>query len=59
MEGCVSCYFWGRLAKSHRHEVRIIAPERVKSFLQGQKTDANDALAIGAVYLKLACVLAP
>jgi len=28
------------------HEVRVINPKKVKAFLQGQKTDANDALAI-------------
>jgi transposase len=48
MEGCGSCHYWGRLAQSYGHEVRIIAPKRVKGFLSGQKTDANDALAIVA-----------
>ena len=46
MEGCGSCHYWGRLALSFGHEVRIINPKKVKGFLQGQKTDANDALAI-------------
>lgn len=46
MEGCSACNFWGRLAQSHGHDVRIIGPRKVKAFLQGQKTDANDALAI-------------
>ncbi len=46
MEGCSACNFWGRLAKSHGHDVRIISPRKVKAFLQGQKTDANDAVAI-------------
>ncbi len=36
----------GRLAKAYGHEVRVINPKKVKAFLQGQKTDANDALAI-------------
>jgi len=35
-----------RLAKAFGHEVRVINPKKVKAFLQGQKTDANDALAI-------------
>jgi len=46
MEGCGTCHYWGRLALSFGHEVRIINPKKVKGFLQGQKTDANDALAI-------------
>ena len=46
MEGCGTCHYWGRLAESFGHEVRIINPKKVKGFLQGQKTDANDALAI-------------
>ena len=36
----------GRPAKAFGHEVRVINPKKVKAFLQGQKTDANDALAI-------------
>ena len=38
---------YGRaLAKKYGHDVRIINPKKVKGFLQGQKTDANDAFAI-------------
>ena len=48
MEGCATCHYWGRLAESYGHKVRIINPKKVKGFLQGQKTDANDALAIAA-----------
>ncbi|MDG2175666.1 MAG: IS110 family transposase [Gammaproteobacteria bacterium] len=46
MEGSGSRHYWCRLSKSFGHEVRIINPKKVKAFLQGQKTDANDALAI-------------
>ena len=46
MEGCGSCHYWARLARIHGHDVRIISPRRVKAFLQGHKTDANDALAV-------------
>jgi transposase len=46
MEGSASCHYWGRLAMGFGHEVRVINPKKVKAFLQGQKTDANDALAI-------------
>ena len=46
MEGCGCCHFWGRYAEKYGHDVRIISPKKVKGFLQGQKTDANDAIAI-------------
>ena len=46
MEGCGSCHYWARLAQKYGHRVRIISPKKVKAFLQGHKTDANDALAI-------------
>lgn len=46
MEGCGACHYWARLAKSFGHDARIISPKKVRAFLQGQKTDANDALAI-------------
>jgi transposase len=59
MEGCGSCHFWGRLAKSYGHEVRIIAPKRVKAYLQGQKTDAYDALAIAAAATQIGVRFCP
>jgi len=46
MEGCGACHYWARLARKYGHDVRIISPRRVKAFLQGHKTDANDALAV-------------
>lgn len=46
MEGCGSCHYWSRLARKYGHNVKVISPKKVKGFLQGQKTDANDAVAI-------------
>ena len=46
MEGCGACHYWARLAQKYGHDVRIISPRKVKAFLQGHKTDANDALAV-------------
>lgn len=46
MEGCGSCHYWSRLSEQYGHDTRVIAPKKVKAFLQGHKTDANDAVAI-------------
>ena len=46
MEGCGACHYWARLAQKHGHDVRVISPKKVKAFLQGHKTYANDAIAI-------------
>ena len=59
MEGCGACHFWGRLARSFGHEVRIISPKKVKGFLQGQKTDANDALAIAIAAKQFGIIFSP
>jgi len=56
LEGCGSCHYWGRLAQQHGHDVRIISPKKVKAFLQGQKTDANDAFAIAIASIQLGMV---
>jgi len=46
IEGCGSSHYRGRYAEQFGHDVRIISPKKVKGFLEGHKTDANDALAI-------------
>lgn len=47
MEACSGAHHWGRLAQSLEHRVLIIPPKQVTPYRQGQKTDGNDALAIG------------
>lgn len=47
MEACGGAHHWARLAQSHGHEAVLIPPRRVTPYRQGQKTDGNDALAIG------------
>ncbi len=59
MEGCGACHYWGRLAKEFGHDVRIISPKKVKGFLQGHKTDANDALAIAVAATQLGMKFSP
>jgi len=47
MEACGGAHYWGRKAQSLGHQVVIIPPKQVSPYRQGQKTDGNDALAIG------------
>ena len=46
MEACSSAHHWARLLGSMGHEVRLIAPQHVKPYVQGSKHDAADAAAI-------------
>jgi transposase len=46
MENCTGAQHWARLAQSKGHEVILLGPLFVSRFRQGQKTDANDAIAI-------------
>jgi transposase len=47
MEACGSAHHWARLISALGHDVRLIAPTRVKPYVQrGKKNDANDAAAI-------------
>ena len=46
MEACRSAHYWGREIQALGHKVRLIPPRDVKPFVQGNKNDYNDALAI-------------
>lgn len=46
MEACAGAHYWGRLARSYGHEVRLIAPQFVKPYVKSNKNDAADAEAI-------------
>ena len=51
MESCASAHYWGRETAEHGHDVKLIAPTCVKSFVKRQKNGATDAEAIsGAVW---------
>ena len=52
MEACGGSHEWGRLLRGQGHTVKLIAPQFVKPFRQGQKNDWNDALAIGIAGLQ-------
>jgi len=46
MEACYSAHYWAREFEALGHTVKLIPAQHVKPFTRGNKTDANDALAI-------------
>ncbi len=46
MEACGGSHEWARRIQTYGHEVKLMAPQYVKAFVQGNKTDARDAAAI-------------
>ncbi|MCK1420196.1 MULTISPECIES: hypothetical protein [unclassified Bradyrhizobium] len=43
MEACASAHDWGREISKFGHDVRLIHPSYVKTFVKRQKNDAADA----------------
>ena len=52
MEACATSHYWGRLAQSLGHDVRLVPPIYVKPFVKRQKNDAADAAAIAEAALR-------
>lgn len=46
MEACASAHYWGRQIRQLGHTVMLIAPQYVKPFVRGDKSDRHDAQAI-------------
>ncbi len=46
MEACYSSHYWAREFEQMGHTVSLIPAQHVKPFTRGNKTDANDAIAI-------------
>lgn len=46
MEACGGAHYWGRQIRQLGHEVKLIAPQFVKPYVKGNKTNRNDAEAI-------------
>jgi transposase len=46
MEACGGAHEWARRIEALGHEVKLMAPQYVKAYVQGNKTDARDAAAI-------------
>jgi len=45
MEACASAYYWARQLRALGHEVKLIPPQHVRSYVRGNKNDYNNALA--------------
>jgi len=59
IEACGSAHWWARQLQHQGHEVRLLAPRSVRSFVLRNKTDAADAQAIWTAIQQLdACLLA-
>jgi transposase len=46
MEACSGAHYWGRELEKQGHRAKLIPPRAVKPYVQGNKNDYNDALAI-------------
>lgn len=46
MEACYSSHYWAREFEKMGHSVLLVPAQHVKPFVRGDKTDANDAVAI-------------
>lgn len=46
MEACGSAHFWARKLEAVGHTAKLMAPQLVKLYVKGSKTDAADAEAI-------------
>ena len=46
MEACASAYYWAREIQTLGHTVKLIPPQHVKPYVDGQKNDYNDAAGI-------------
>lgn len=46
MEACAGAHYWGREVEKLGHKAKLIPPQFVKPYVQGNKNDYNDARAI-------------
>ncbi len=46
MEACATSHYWGRQLQECNHEVVLLPAHKVTPYVQGNKNDQNDALAI-------------
>jgi transposase len=43
MEACGGAHYWARRFRSHRHEVKLMAPQFVRPYVKSNKNDTRDA----------------
>lgn len=46
MEACYSSHYWARCFVAMGHQVTLLPAQHVKSFVRGNKSDRNDAVAV-------------
>ena len=49
MEACGGAHYWGRRLLGHGHDVVLLPAHKVKPYVQGEKNDRNDAVAVKSV----------
>ncbi|MBQ4852983.1 IS110 family transposase [Pseudoalteromonas sp. MMG012] len=52
VEACASGHYWAREITKLGHTVKQIAPQHVKAYVRGNKTDYNDALAVAEAVVR-------
>ena len=52
MEACSSAHYWARQLEELGHRVKLMAPQHVKPYVKGNKTDARDAAAIAEAAMR-------
>lgn len=52
IEACAGAHYWSREIAKCGHTVKQIAPQYVKAYVRGNKTDFNDALAIAEAVVR-------
>lgn len=52
MEACAGAHYWGQTLNNLGHKVKLIPPQYVKPYVQGNKNDYNDALAIAEAVVR-------
>lgn len=52
IEACTGTFYWQREFEKLGHNVKIIAPQFIKPFVQGQKNDSNDAQGIAVASMQ-------
>ena len=52
MEACSGAHYWAHQFTSLGHQVKLIPAQFVKPFVQGNKNDYNDALAIAEAVIR-------